>query len=191
MRTTSLLAVLSLGAACHSPPAPQLSPSAVVLDLPIVKQDELYECGLASISALCQYWGRSIPDEQRVELARTAIENEGLSGEELQRALRDLGFETFLFEGALDRSPTGLYRHVDAGRPLLVMTSAAGEHHYVLFLGYDPEQDLTILLDPVRGRVARETAAFDRSWSAAQRFTLLALPPGETPRGTESTRSSP
>jgi len=45
-----------------------LSECAVRLDLPLVKQDALYDCGLASISALCQYWGVEIPPEESAAL---------------------------------------------------------------------------------------------------------------------------
>jgi ABC-type bacteriocin/lantibiotic exporter with double-glycine peptidase domain len=156
------------------PPAP-LSDSAVRLDLPLVHQDALYDCGLASISALCQYWSVSIPDAQRASLARTAAERNGLSGDELRSALEDLGFETYLFAGSLDRTLTGLYGHVDAGRPPLVMLSGDGTtHHYELVLGYDEARGNLILLDPRVGEVLMPVAVFERNWKRCQRFTLLA-----------------
>ena len=156
----------------------ELSDRAVVLELPFVRQDELYECGLASISALCQYWGVAIPDPDRAELAAMAVEREGLSGAELRAALERLGLEVFLFEGALDHSPTGLYAHVDKGRPPIVMLARGrGEHHYCLFLGYDEPRGNVLLLDPVRGSVMLPAPAFERDWVQARRFTLLALPP--------------
>src|SRR5690348_13176983 len=134
-----------------------LSDSAVMLDLPLVRQDEMYNCGLAAISALCQYWDVAIPEAQRAELARLAKEERGLSGGELRDALEKDGMEVFLFPGTLDRSETGLYRHIDAGRPLLVMVSPDGAlekgHHYCLVLGYDEPRKNLVLLDPARGEV--------------------------------------
>jgi ABC-type bacteriocin/lantibiotic exporter with double-glycine peptidase domain len=177
---------LSLGgaASCQTTtrhPAP-LSDSAVRLDLPLVRQDALYECGLASISALCQYWGVVIPPEERASLARTAAENEGLSGSELQAALDRVGMESYLFRGALDRSPTGLYRQVDAGRPPLVMLAAdESQHHYGLVLGYDEERGNLIVLDPVKGEVLVPAAVFERNWARCERFTLLACRKAEAP----------
>jgi ABC-type bacteriocin/lantibiotic exporter with double-glycine peptidase domain len=169
--------LLALACACASAgkPPPPLSESAVRLDLPLVRQDALYDCGLASISALCQYWGVAIPDAERAELARTAQERSGLSGDELRTALEQLGLETYLFRGSLDRTPTGLYGHVDAGRPPLVMLSADGSaHHYGLVLGYDEERGNLILLDPRKGEVLMPVALFERNWERCQRFTLLA-----------------
>lgn len=161
-------------------PAP-LSESAVRLDLPLVRQDALYDCGLASISALCQYWGIEIPDEDRTALARTAADNAGLSGGELRAALEGLGLDVFLFQGSLDRTPTGVYGQVDAGRPPLVMLSADGAgHHYALVLGYDEPRSNLILLDPMKGEILVPVLVFDRNWERCQRFTLLACRRDET-----------
>lgn len=165
------------GAGCRTTTIPQapLSESAVQLDLPLVRQDALYDCGLASISALCQYWGIEIPAQQRLALARTAAENEGLAGSELRTTLEQLGLEVYLFHGGLDRTPTGLYGQVDAGRPPLVMLSADGEgHHYGLVLGYDEPRGNLILLDPMKGEILVPVPVFDRNWARCQRFTLLA-----------------
>jgi ABC-type bacteriocin/lantibiotic exporter with double-glycine peptidase domain len=175
-----LLALLLLGTVscrAQSPRPTQLSESAVLIDMPLVRQDDLYGCGLASVATLCGYWGVEIPELHRAALAETANRSEGLSGGELLEALQRLGLEVYLFQGTLDRSLTGLYQHVDAGRPLLVMLSPDGEdQHYCLVLGYDEPRGNIILLDPLRGEVLTSVAAFDRNWGRCQRFTLLACP---------------
>jgi len=184
IRTSSLAHALPLalalsGASCKSAPVEPvyLSDSAVVLDLPLVRQDELYNCGLAAISALCQYWDVAIPPEQRAALAKLAADEKGLSGDELRAALEADGMEVFLFGGTLDRTETGVYRHVDAGRPLLVMLSPDGKsHHYCLVLGYDEPRRSLVLLDPARGEIVRSVQVFERGWAECQRFTLLATP---------------
>ena len=177
-----ILAVLLALPACRSasPDAPMLSESAVTLDLPLVRQDELHECGLSAIAALCRYWDREIPAELRADLAVRAAEEEGLSGGELRSALESVGFETFLFRGTLDRSDTGIYRHVDAGRPLLVMFALDAEHnHYGLVLGYDEPRKTLVLLDPARGEVLRRVEVFEKTWRDCNQFTLLAVPKSE------------
>jgi hypothetical protein len=93
-----LVAGALVGAGCRSAPlrATPLSESAVRLELPLIRQDTLYDCGLVEA----------------------------------------LGMEVFLFQGSLDRSPTGLYGQVDAMRPPLVMLCPDGDtHHYGLVLG--------------------------------------------------------
>lgn len=180
--------LLTFCAGCRSTrlPAEPLSESAVRLDLPLVRQDALYDCGLASISALCQYWRIDIPLEERELLARTAEDRAGLSGNEVRGALERLGFEVYLFKGSLDRTPVGLYGHVDAGRPPLVMVSSNGSrHHYELVLGYDESRSNLILLDPMKGEILVPVTLFERDWSRCERFTLLACPKQEVRMGAD------
>lgn len=180
LAVSALLACVAL-AGCRSTKvgSPLLSEQAVMLDLPLVRQDELYNCGLAAISALCQYWDVELPADQRASLARLASDEKGLSGNELRAALESRGLETFLFRGALDRSDIGVYKQIDAGRPLVVMVSPDGKaHHYCLVLGYDEPRQNVVLLDPARGQVLRTTRQFDKDWEACERFTLLACPKG-------------
>lgn len=180
-----VLGVLLLGCSgCRTTPtlAMPLSESAVRLDLPLVRQNALYDCGLASISALCQYWGVEIPDEEKAILARKAEENGGLSGSEVRTALEQIGMEVYLFGGSLDRTPIGIYGHIDAGRPMLVMVSNdESEHHYELVLGYDELRGNLILLDPMKGEIIVPITLFDRNWARCQRFTLLACRKEEPP----------
>jgi predicted double-glycine peptidase len=196
LAVSALLACVAL-TGCRSTKvgSPLLSEQAVMLDLPLVRQDELYNCGLAAISALCQYWDVELPAGERASLARLASDEKGLSGNELRAALESRGLETFLFRGALDRSDTGVYKQIDAGRPLVVMVSPDGKaHHYCLVLGYDEPRQNVVLLDPARGQVLRTTHQFDKDWEACERFTLLACPKGveSAPRksGAEKTTSA-
>lgn len=177
-RPVSALALLVLGAGCATTTTrAALSSEAKVLDLPFLQQDEMYACGLASVQVLCSYWNVPIETAERQRLARVAQENHGLSGTELRESLEGLGFETFLFRGTLDHEATGLFRHVDEGRPPLVMTTPEPERrHYVLVLGYDAPERNVCLLDPVRGRVIVPYETFEKSWAQSERFTLLAVP---------------
>ena len=179
-RLAALATVIALlCAGCHTQSLkPELmSSEAVVLDLPMLHQDELYECGFVSISALCQYYHVEIPEAQRAELIRIAHDRKGLSGAELRDALERLDMEVYIFPGTLDHSDTGLYHHADAGRPLLVMRSTNGEtSHYCLLLGYDEPLHNVFLLDPIQGRISTPAQAFENEWRRADHFTLLASP---------------
>jgi ABC-type bacteriocin/lantibiotic exporter with double-glycine peptidase domain len=172
------LLFFALAAGCRSP-APPLSREAVVVELPIVEQDELWECGLAAITALSGYYGVELDPQLRTALAATAVERRGLSGAELREALERLGFSVYVFAGVIEGGPTGLFDNVAAGRPPLVMVSDDGSlHHYCLVLGYDPPQGHIVLLDPRRGRVVLPVETFERDWERSRRFTLLAVPAG-------------
>jgi len=171
------LALAILGGCASPTTRAALSSEAKVLDLPFLEQDEMYACGLVSVQVLCSYWNVDIAVEERMRLAAIAEEKEGLSGAELRESLEGLGFETYLFHGELDHSPTGLLRHVDERRPPLVMLSPEPErHHYVLVIGYDAPERNICLLDPIRGRVIVPYETFEKSWAECQRFTLLAVP---------------
>ncbi len=165
-----------------------VSGEALVLDVPLIEQDELHECGLAAVTALCRYHGVEIPAGDRARLVEIARERAGLSGSELQQALERAGLEVFLFQGTLDRSATGLYAHLERGRPCLAMISRDGEsRHYVLVVGYDPAPGSLVLFDPRRGLVLIREPDFERMWARASHFTLLAVPRATGPA--EPTRS--
>jgi ABC-type bacteriocin/lantibiotic exporter with double-glycine peptidase domain len=169
--------------ACSSA-APGLYPvsqSAVMLEVPIIHQDQLYDCGMAAISALCAYYAVLPNPEQSAELATRAEASHGLSGGEVRVFLEAQGFEVLLFRGTLDHSETGALRHLDAGRPLLVMISFDNGtlFHYCLLVGYDPGLDSVHLLDPRRGLVMLPTQRFDQVWQPSERFCMIALPDNE------------
>lgn len=169
---------LALFAGCAAPAARStISADARILELPFLEQDEMYACGLASVQALCSYWNVSIDPAEEARLAQLANAEQGLSGAELRSALEGLGFETFLFHGALNRSATGLFEHIDKQRPALVMLAPTPEaRHYVLFIGYDATERNVCVLDPVRGRVLLPYETFEAQWEPCDRFTLLAVP---------------
>jgi len=177
--------ILMLAAAlagCSAAPAAlyPVSDSAVMLEVPIVHQDELYDCGMAAISALCAYYAVVRSPEQSAALAEHAAQSQGLSGAEVRDFLEAQGFEVLLFRGTLDHSETGALRHVDAGRPLLVMISLDQGilFHYCLLVGYDPGMDTIHLLDPRRGLVLLPTQQFERLWTPSDKFCMMALPSG-------------
>ena len=172
------LLALGLLAGCGIMPyrADHMSSNAVVLETPAVEQDGMYECGLASISALCGYYGVELEDSQRAELAELASSNDGLSGSELRAALERAGMEVYLYQGTVSDGPTSLRANVVARRPVLVMTDMAGNHHYSLVVGVDPDADSLVLLDPALGRIVMQTDDFQQRWDQTKRFTMLAVP---------------
>ena len=83
----------------------------------------------------------------------------------------------FVYRGTLADGASGLYGHVDRGRPPIVMLSRDGAlHHYCLVLGYDPPTGHVVLLDPRKGRVLLPEEVFEHTWANSHHFTLLAVP---------------
>jgi ABC-type bacteriocin/lantibiotic exporter with double-glycine peptidase domain len=153
-------------------------PNAIVLDVPEVSQDQAHECGLASIAALCEYYGYSVPLGVSERLQARAQEQSGLSGVEIRDALQAGGLSARIVAGTLDHSDAGVYRQIDLGRPPLVMAERQGDVlHATLLVGYDPDSGGVLHLDPVRGTVWESAADFTAAWEPAGRFALIAAPP--------------
>src|SRR5262245_3860029 len=93
----SAIALGAVLASCRLAPASPdtlvLTPQTVLIVVPAIPQEEGNECGLASLSTLCDYYGVELPAAVRERLARLAAEHDGLSGGELRTALREAGFE--------------------------------------------------------------------------------------------------
>lgn len=182
IRTALLAALTAVLPACAgaSTTLYPLSDRAVLLEVPVIRQDQLYDCGMAAVSALCAYYAVERSAAASDELAARAAASQGLSGGEVRAFLEAQGFEVLLFRGTLDRAETGALRHLDAGRPLLVMISFdnGALFHYCLLVGYDPGMDTVHLLDPRRGLVLLPTQKFEQLWQPAEKFCLLALPSG-------------
>lgn len=178
--------LLATAPGCLAPrrdPLPRTADTVLLrVDVPY-GQERAFECGLATLSTLCDYHGLALPPDEIERLAALADEHEGLSGGELRGALRGLGLEAFLVHGTLDHAETGLYRQVDLGRPPLVMIATPnGQAHYCLFTGYDPGAGTVYVYDPERGHLCLPVAEFEPLWERARRFTLVTLPPPPTQR---------
>ena len=170
----SLLVLAGCGIAPYR--AQNMSSNAVVLQTPEVPQDDMYDCGLAAISSLCGYYGIEIPASQRAELAKQAARHEGLSGTELREALESVGMEAYLFEGRIREGTTSLQDNILARRPMLVLIDLGGAKHYSLVVGFDPDADSLVLLDPRLSMIVMTTASFEERWAPTRHFALLAVP---------------
>lgn len=155
----------------------KLSDKAVVLTVPVVLQDDQYDCGVAALSMILAYYGKPRTPEKSVPLRAKAVQDQGLKGADLEAYMVAEGFDTALFAGELSGTVRGLYYHLDRGRPLVVAMNVLGDaNHFVLVTGYDPENDWLLLQDPVRGALVITSGQFDHAWKRARNFTLLATP---------------
>lgn len=155
-----------------------LSDQAVLLDLPVVRQTSPNLCGEVALEMLTRYYNVPLSQEQDDRLKREARQKKGIPGSTLKAVLEEQGYFVAVFPGTLDRKVSGLYRHLDLKRPLIVMIegNSADSNHYVLAVGYDEATDKVVLLDPVRGEVAVPLLNFRKVWAKVDNFTLLAVP---------------
>lgn len=148
--------------------------SAVWLDVPFVKQ-EANGCGAAAIAMVMRYWSREDADPHRIYQALYSQEVQGIRGEDVERFLRSAGFQTFVFRGDWQ----DLEQHLAKGRPLMVCLreGRTGPLHYVVVAGVDARQNVVLVNDPARRKLIKlERGMFEKDWTGAGRWTLLAVP---------------
>jgi ABC-type bacteriocin/lantibiotic exporter with double-glycine peptidase domain len=151
----------------------------VWLDVPFVKQEK-DGCGAASIAMVMQYWQAQQGQQpsaasDAAEIQRTLYQSKahGIYASDMERYFQENGFRTFTIRAGWE----DLKPHLDKGRPLIVALKPAsgGALHYVVVTGQGPE---TVMVnDPAQRKLLQEDRSnFEREWSAAGRWTLLALP---------------
>src|SRR5262249_5034403 len=102
---------------------------------------------------------------------------------DLERYLQQHGFHTFAFAGSWD----DVEQHLAKGRPLIVALKPGGgaQLHYVVVVGLDSDEsaapnsrlNIVLLNDPAQRKLLKQArATFERQWSGAGRWLLLALP---------------
>jgi len=147
---------------------------ALWVDVPFVGQEK-NGCGAASIAMLLRYWSHENANPHQIYEALYSGDAHGIRGAEVERFLREKGFRTFVFQGAW----ADIEQHLAKGRPLMVCLNEgrAGPRHYVVVAGIDPARNLVLINDPARRKLLKiERGVFEKDWSAAERWTLLALP---------------
>ncbi len=159
----------------------------VWLDVPFVKQEK-DGCGAASIAMVLQYWqaqqGQSpnpASDPTRIQRALYSAKAHGIYASDMERYFQEQGFRTFTIRGEWE----DLQQHLAKGRPLIVALKPAGGGslryalHYVVVAGLGPE---TVMVnDPAQRKLLQQDrSSFEREWSAAGKWTLLALPQNQS-----------
>lgn len=177
LRSSLLLCVLAAATvAAQTQPA-----SAVWIDVPFVHQPR-EGCGAASLLMLMQYWARQqqrpMPPAEEVETIQRSVgsrSERGILASSMQTFLRQHGYRVFALTGGWD----DLENQLRKGRPLIVALRPQGQSalHYVVIDGIDPGRGLVMMNDPAeRKLLSQERAAFEKDWSATDRWMLLAVP---------------
>jgi len=158
-------------------------PSGAWLDVPFVKQ-ERDGCGAASIAMVMQYWraqqgqpAGDASDATRIQRTLYSPKAHGIYASDMERYFQEQGFRTFTIRGEWQ----DLQQHLAKGRPLIVALKPAGGGalHYVVVAGVGPE--MVMVNDPAQRKLLQqERVSFEREWSAAAKWTLLALPQSQS-----------
>ncbi|HEY6249672.1 MAG TPA: C39 family peptidase [Candidatus Angelobacter sp.] len=152
----------------------------VWLDVPFVKQEK-DGCGAASIAMVMQYWFRQQlkpeTDADPIEIQRTLYSKEGhgIFASDLEHYFQSHGFQTFVFSGSWEN----LQRQLTQGRPLIVAVKPGGRgtEHYVVVAGLEGDHSVVLVNDPMQRKLLKQDwSTFEKQWSAAGKWTLLAVP---------------
>ena len=127
------------------------------------------------------YWaaqegaGTSAVDVDSIQRRLYSPREHGITTEEMQKYLREHGFQVFALSGAW----ADLQEQLRKGRPLIVALKPRGQRelHYVVIDGIDPARGMITMNDPAeRKLLTRERAEFEQEWSATHNWMLLAVP---------------
>ena len=156
------------------------SDSGLWLDVPYVHQEK-DGCGSASLAMVLQYWkGKNFEvaadrmDPAAIQRELYAKKPRGIYASDMEKYLRDTGFEVFAFRGEW----SDLRAQVAQGRPLIAGLKPKGAPaHYVVVVGVDPQDAAVLVNDPERGKLVRiPRREFEKAWQGTETWTLLAVP---------------
>jgi len=133
-----------------------------------------------------QYWQRqqgnpASADSNAAQIQRQlySAKAHGIYAADMERYFKEKGYRTFTIRGEW----ADLEQHLDKGRPLVVALKPSGGDsplHYVVVAGVDHE--VVLVNDPAQRKLLKQDrSSFEREWSAAGNWTLLALPQAEHP----------
>jgi len=163
-------------------------PAGVWLDVPFVKQEK-NACGAASAAMVMRYWQQqlgqpAVADAKEIERSLYSPQGHGIYAADLERYLKEQGFQTFAFQGTWE----DLWEHLGKGRPLIVaLKTGRDDLHYVVVTGLDWQQDVLLKNDPAERKLLKQSrASFEKEWKAAANWTLLAVPQQDGPASPRS-----
>lgn len=144
----------------------------------LIPQRAGWDCGLAALRMVLEYWG--IEQKPRIveEVLGPAILGERpIRAGELRSLARALGAKAFLIRGTIE----DLEQQLGLGRPVLVgerkPTVGGSLAHYAVVIGVHRGARQVLLLDPALGLRQSSYEGFDAEWTASGRLALLVLGP--------------
>ena len=118
-----------------------------------IRQMGRVNCGAACLSAVFDYWGEQIP-QQDIVAALGRPRESGYSLKQLQVYATRLGYDAFLLEGSLEE----LKKQTGLGRPCIILyqTTRTDNHSVVVITVEDGDDGaLWVVMDPADGTIKR------------------------------------
>jgi predicted double-glycine peptidase len=146
----------------------------------LVRQKGIKDCGSAALSTVLGYHdpgGRAAFERAAIDKALREQPGVGLSAGQLRDYARSHGFDAFVIQGSFE----DLRHEVQAGRPVIVgvhkpVSSGEALAHYEVFVGYHPDREEVLTLDPARGLRQFPIDGFLEEWKSAGLVALVIMP---------------
>lgn len=156
-----------------------------VEDVSLVRQKGEKDCGAAALSTVLTYWEperRGAFDRRVIDEALRRDPGQGLVASELRDYARRRGFSAFVLAAKFE----DLQHEIQLGRPVIVgvhkpLSDGEALAHYEVFIGYHPEKEKVLTLDPAHGLRENDTDAFLTEWKSTGHVTLVVIPPDAEP----------
>lgn len=143
-----------------------------VRTVPVVFQEEMTDCGAASLAMVLSHWKLGTTLE---EVARKCpmIPEKGIRAKDLRDYARGCGLKSYLIHGCWE----DLQKEIGLGRPLIVgLVKPDGNAiitHYEVVTAVHPESESIVTIDPSRGFCKISRSSFCKEWEPAGYLTLV------------------
>jgi tetratricopeptide (TPR) repeat protein len=188
----SLTVVLALGG-CATPQVTSLQQrwpetlqrSAMIRDVPFYPQSD-YQCGPAALAMAAGAAGVSVSPEQLVDQVYLPG-RQGTLQLEMLAATRRMGLVAYQISPDI----SALLKEVGAGNPVIVLQNLSFEFapvwHYAVVIGFDRERNTLVMHSGRTERMEMSLYTFERTWSRADRWAMLAMRPDRLPATANAT----
>lgn len=188
----ALTGLLLLAGCASTPPWPEpdssageiVLPSRVLLeDVPFYAQEK-YQCGPASLAMMLNSQGLETDPDVLKELVYIPGRQGSLQVEMVAGA-RAHNMVIYPLKPKL----AAVLEEVSAGNPVLVMQNLLidwwPQWHFAVVVGYDSDKETVILNTDTRKHYAMPYETFHATWSRAERWAVVVLPPDQVPATAE------
>jgi len=146
----------------------------MIEDVPVVLERGNSDCGAAALAMVLEHYGEHATLDEIITDTKSKV-GEAMRAGDLRDFARRRGFDAFVLSGQLG----DLEKQLQKGRPIIVgllkPTLKSFVTHYEVVVGYHPQRQLVLTLDPARGLRRNDWEGFQKEWGPSKQLTLLVI----------------